>query len=140
MKYNWEKLPKPMNCFTKRNAVMINLNNGKIIQHYSANTKIVVVQKCVTPEKTYYRTYSAYHHHLNYAFEASVFGLPNEKAPLAPSSPKIPSKNTFKRKPESRTSKPARKINTKPKAVPPDNGAGERRGGWFKKLFGRKNG
>lgn len=82
MKCVWEDLPKPMNCFTARNATMRDLNTNKIIQHYSANTKIVVVQKCVTPVATYYRTESAKLNRLNYAFEASAFGLPNESAPL----------------------------------------------------------
>lgn len=83
MKYEWKDLPKPLSCFTVRNATMVNLNTREIIRHYSANTKIVVVQKCVTSDCTYYRTADAAHHYLNYAFEASAFGLPNEKAPLA---------------------------------------------------------
>ena len=85
MKYIWQDLPKPLNCFTIRSATMVNLNNGKIVRHYSANTKIVVVQKCVTPNGTYYRTNEAAHHYLNYAFRASAFGLPDEKAPSVPS-------------------------------------------------------
>lgn len=85
MKYVWQDLPKPLNCFTIRSAVLRNLNTGEIIQHYSANTKIVVVQKCVTESGTYYRTASAEHHYLNFAFEASALGLPNEIASPAPS-------------------------------------------------------
>ena len=84
MKYVWQDLPKPLNVFTTRSTAMINLNTGKAEQFYSANTKLVMYQKCVTPDKTYYRTYSAFHHCLNLAFEASAFGLPNEKASLAP--------------------------------------------------------
>lgn len=82
-KYEWQDLPKPINAFTTRNTKMKNLNTGEIIQYYSANTKIVVVQKAVTPSGTFYRTRSAEHHRLNWAFEASALGLPNEVAPLA---------------------------------------------------------
>lgn len=81
MKYNWETLPKTKNLFTKRSATMVDLKTNKIIQSYSANTKIAVVQKCTTPEKTYYRTKTAMEKGLDWAFEASAFGLPNEVAP-----------------------------------------------------------
>ena len=54
------------------------------MQYYSANTRITVVQKLVTENGTYYRTASAAKHGLNWAFEASAFGLPNEVAPSAP--------------------------------------------------------
>lgn len=63
---------------------MRNLDNGKIMQYYSANTRIDVVQKCVTEDNTYYRTQSAVLNNLNWAFEASAFGLPNEAAPSVP--------------------------------------------------------
>ena len=86
MKIVWEDLPKPLIVFTVRNAAMRNLNTGKIIQQYSANTRINVAQKSVTEKGTFYRTSSAAHHNLNWAFEAPAFGLPNEKAPSAPSS------------------------------------------------------
>ena len=79
MKYEWKDLPKRENYFTVKNTAMINLNTGKTVRQYCTNTKIAVVQKCVTPDKTYYRTYDAYHNYLNYAFEAEAFGLPNEK-------------------------------------------------------------
>lgn len=85
MKYVWQDLPKPLNVFTSRNTTMRNLNTGEIIQHYSANTKLTVVQKCVTTKGTFYRTSSAAHHFLNFAFEATALGLPNEIAPSAPS-------------------------------------------------------
>lgn len=63
---------------------MRNLDNGKIMQYYLANTRIDVVQKCITEDNTYYRTQSAVLNNLNWAFEASAFGLPNESAPSAP--------------------------------------------------------
>ena len=85
MKYVWEDLPKPLNCFTVKNTAMVNLNTGKAVRHYATNTKLVVVQKCVTPKCTYYRTNEAYHHYLNYAFKASDFGLPDDIAPSVPS-------------------------------------------------------
>lgn len=82
-RYEWQDLPKPINAFTTRNTKLKNLNTGEVIQYYSANTKIVVAQKAVTPSGTFYRTRSAEHHCLNWAFEASALGLPNEVAPLA---------------------------------------------------------
>lgn len=82
-RYEWQDLPKPINAFTTRNTKMKNLNTGEVIQYYSANTKIVVAQKAVTPSGTFYRTRSAEHHCLNWAFEAAALGLPNEVAPLA---------------------------------------------------------
>lgn len=92
MKCKWEDLPKKKTVFTIRSAAMKNLNTGKIVQNYSANTRIDVVQKCVTEDNTYYRTWSAAYNNLNWAFEASVFGLPNEAAPSVP-----PDKTTNKK-------------------------------------------
>ena len=81
---HWTELPKPLNVFTTRDTVMKNLNTGKIIQHYSANTRLTMAQKCITPKGTFYRTRSAKEHGLNWAFEAPALGLPNEVAPSAP--------------------------------------------------------
>lgn len=141
MEYNWQDLPEKKNCFTVRNATMVNLNTGKIIRHYSANTKIVVVQKCVTPEKTYYRTQEAAHHYLNYAFEASAFGLPNEKAPSVPSS-KPNSLDTFHldKKSATRTLRPAKKQTSAQKASNPKGGEEKRLRSWLRRIFRRKNG
>lgn len=80
----WQDLPKRLNYFTVRNTVMIDLNTKEIIRHYSTNTKIAVVQKCVTPEGTYYRTAESALHGLDHAFEGTAFGLPDEEAPSAP--------------------------------------------------------
>lgn len=141
MKYTWEDLPKPLNCFTVRSATMINLNNGKIVSNYSANTKIVVVQKCVTPKGTYYRTNEAAHHYLNYAFEASAFGLPNEKAPSAHSSrPSSLSRHTtIIPKPGARTNPDEKQKDAKIIALP-KGGEGRRTRSWLKRIFRRKNG
>lgn len=84
MRCRWEDLPAKKTVFTIRSATMKNLNTGKIIQHYSRNTRIDVVQKCVTEIGTFYRTQSAAYNNLNWAFEASAFGLPDEKAPSVP--------------------------------------------------------
>lgn len=135
MKYVWQDLPERKNLFTVKNTTMINLNTGKIVRHYATNTKIAVVQKCVTPDKTYYRTQDAVHNYLNYAFEAEAFGLPNEKAPSAPSTKSNPGK-----KPATRTSKPAKKQTSVQNAKAPKGGEEKRRFGWLKKLFRRKNG
>lgn len=144
MKYVWEDLPKPLSCFTARNTTMVNLNTGKIVNNYSANTKIVVVQKCVTSNGTYYRTQDAAHHYLNYAFRASAFGLPDEKAPSAPSTkPKsnsLSNRHSNVAKPETRTHKSAKKQKPTQKAASRKDGAGKRQGNWFTRLFRRKNG
>ena len=141
MKYIWEDLPERKNLFTVKNTVMINLNTGKTVRHYATNTKIAVVQKCVTTDKTYYRTQDAVHNYLNYAFEAEAFGLPNEKAPSAPSTKSNPGRNsTLNSKPASRTSKPIEKTNIYATFVSPKGGEGKTHIGWLKRLFRRKNG
>lgn len=133
---DWLDLPKRMNCFTVRNAAMYNLNTGKIIQYYSANTKIAVVQKCVTTEGTFYRTAEAAHHYLNYAFKASAFGLPDEKAPSAPSN-KPDSLNT-NQEPDSRTLlTPARKQKSSQKVVSPNDGGVEQAKNFLKKILSK---
>lgn len=141
MKYIWEDLPKRKNCFTVRNAVMVNLNTGKAIRHYSANTRITVVQKCITPGKTYYRTQEAAHHYLNYAFEASAFGLPNEKAPSAPSSKSNSlSNSTLNSQPVTRTQSPKKKQTSTQKVILPNDGEGEHHGSWLSRIFRRIHG
>lgn len=138
MKYEWQDLPERKNLFTVKNTVMINLNTGKAVRHYATNTKIAVVQKCVTPEKTYYRTYDAFHNYLNYAFEAEAFGLPNEKAPSVPSPDSI-GISTLNSKSATRTSKPKVKQTCIQKPIAPKGGEEKRHFGWLKKLFRRKN-
>ena len=135
MKYEWQDLPEKKNLFTVKNTVMINLNTGKTVRHYSTNTKIVVVQKCVTPEKTYYRTYDAYYNYLNYAFEAEAFGLPNEKAPSAPS--KL---SSIKLKSAISHVKPGSKKQTSSENKAKPNGGGAALKKIFSKLLRRKNG
>lgn len=137
--YEWIDLPKPLNCFTVRSATMTNLNTGKIMQHYSANTKIVVVQKCIIPECTYYRTQEAARHNLNYAFEASAFGLKNEKAPLVPSK-SISLSNRDKPKNKTRTLTLEKKQKSVQKDILPKSGEAKCKGSWLKRLFRRKNG
>ena len=139
MKYNWVDLPKPLNCFTVRSATMVNLNNGKIVSNYAANTKIVVVQKCVTETGTYYRTSEAEHHYLNYAFRASAFGLPDEKAPSVPTSSSNSLRKSTTKKPKSRTTSVKKQTSAKKTANPKDGGE-KRFGSWIKRIFGRKNG
>lgn len=135
MKYEWKDLPERKNYFTVKNTAMINLNTGKVVRQYCTNTKIAVVQKCVTPTKTYYRTQDAEHNYLNYAFEAEAFGLPNEKAPSAPS--KLSSN---KLKSAISHIKPGSKKQTSSgnKAKPKGGGATLKK--IFNKLLRRKNG
>lgn len=139
MKYNWVDLPKPLNCFTVRSATMVNLNTGRVVSNYAANTKIVVVQKCVTDKGTYYRTSEAEHHYLNYAFRASAFGLPDEKAPSVPTSSSNSLRKSTTKKPKSRTTSVKKQTSTK-KTVSPKDGGEKRFGSWIKKIFRRKNG
>lgn len=116
MKYVWQDLAEKKNLFTVKNTVMTNLDTGKTVQHYATNTKIVVVQKCVTPEKTYYRTSDAAHNHLNYAFEAEAFGLSNEKAPSVHCT--LPGRST----PQKEHTHPGAKQKPSQKEQPPKDG------------------
>ena len=138
MKYIWQDLPERKNYFTVKNTAMINLNTGKTVQQYCTNTKIAVIQKCVTPDKTYYRTQEAAHHYLNYAFEAEAFGLPNEKAPSAPSTNSKPNSYNVKRKESGIRTQPTKKTKNTPKTVVSNGGEKQRNGGGFSKLFRRK--
>lgn len=139
MKYNWENLPKPLNCFTVRNAVMVNLNTGKAVRHYATNTKIVVVQKCITPDGTYYRTSEAEQHYLNYAFMAADFGLPNETAPLAHPS-KFNSSNTHSIDKSAPRTKLTSKTKNKSKTTSSKSGERRLSKNWFKNIFRRSDG
>lgn len=134
MKYIWQDLEKPLNCFTVRSATMINLDTSKIIQHYSANTKIVVTQKCLTDSGTYYRTSEAAKRDLNYAFKASAFGLPNEIAPSGPFY--SPMSNPLKDKLHA----PMDKTNTVAKVAFSEGGERKQHKRWLSKLLRRKNG
>lgn len=140
MKYVWKDLPKPLSCFTVKNTTMVNLNTGKIVSNYSTNTKIVLAQKCVTENGTYYRTREAAYNYLNYAFKASAFGLPDEKAPSAPSTHNKPNSSNVKRKKSETRTPPTKKTKTGSKTVASNGGEKQRHGGWLSKLFRRKNG
>lgn len=137
MKCVWEDLPKPLSCFTVKNTTMVNLNTGKIVSNYSTNTKIVLVQKCVTENGTYYRTRDAAHNYLNHAFKASAFGLPDEKAPSEPSSHNKPNSSNVKQKKSASRTQPMKKTKTSPKSAVPNDGEGRRHHSWFSKLFRR---
>ena len=142
MKYIWEDLPEKKNCFTVRNATMRDLRSNKIIQYYSANVKIVVVQKCITENNTYYRTRSAAERGLDWAFEASAFGLPNEAAPPAPSLKpnSLGKKSSLHTKPGTRTLSSVKKQTSAQTVVLPEGGEARQHWGWIKKIFRRKNG
>ena len=121
MNIDWQDIPQNNTLFTKRNATMRDLETGKIIQYYSANTKICVIQKANYKGMTYYRTRSAKENNLDWAFEAAVFGLPNEAAPPAPT----PSYSLNSHKPVTRTPKPAKvkqKVNPTPKPKSSEGG------------------
>lgn len=129
----WTDLPKPLNVFTKRNAIMRDLAKNKVVQYYSANTKIRVEQKGNFEGKTYYRTQSAKDNGLDWAFEAAAFGLPNDVAPpVHIPSYSLNSHTTEKQKPDET-----------PKTEPPKGGEEatakkKPRFGLFGKLFGKR--
>lgn len=136
MSITWKDLDEPINCFTIRNAKMMDLRKRTEIQQYSANTKIVVVQKCILPEGTFYRTKSAKERGLDWAFRASAFGLPDDKAPSVPSnSPETLSK------PATRTHRPEPlKQKNVQKTSQPKDGEAKRHAGLLKRLLRRMNG
>lgn len=141
MKYVWEDLPKPLSCFTVRNTTMVNLNTGKIVSNYSTNTKIVLAQKCVTENGTYYRTREAAYNYLNYAFKASAFGLPDEEAPSVHSiKSNTMDKPTPKSTPTSRTKSSAKNKHSSKKSVSSNGGERKLIPGWLNRIFRRKNG
>lgn len=140
MKYDWEDLPERINAFTVKNTILVNLNTGKTVRHYCTNTRITLVQKCVTPEKTYYRTADAAYHYLNYAFEASAFGLPDEKASPAPSLAPSSLRRLSTTEPASRTKQPVKKQKSIQNPVAPKGEEGLRKIPLWRRIFRRKNG
>lgn len=132
----WIDLPNRKSCFTARNTAMIDLDKNKVVQYYSANTKIAVVQKCVTAKGTFYRTESAKEKGLNWAFKATVLGLPDEKAPSVPI--KISLNNSSA--PTPRTHQSARKQKSVKKVALPKGGEAKHQRNWISKLFRRNHG
>lgn len=136
MAYEWENLQGRMNCFTVRNATMVDLKTRKPVRCYSANTRITIVQKCVTDKGTLYRTAYAKENGLDWAFKASAFGLPDEKAPSVPSVSPL-----SKTKPvNSHTKSGTKKQKVVQNKAEPKDGETKPKLGWIKKLFGRKHG
>lgn len=133
MNYEWIDLPERKSCFTTRNAVLYDMDSDEIIQYYSANTKIVVVQGCVTDRGTFYRTESAVKADVNFAFEADALGLPTEIAPPCPS----PSSYTL----ASAVSPSAENFTPNKQSayteLPSGGEAAPRKRTWFKRLFKR---
>lgn len=140
MKYVWEDLPERKNLFTVKNTAMVNLNTGETVRQYCTNTKIAVVQKCVTPEKTYYRTEDAFRNNLNYAFEAEAFGLNNEKAPLEPVKILSLDKDVNNSDSAVNTQKPVGKQTENEKTSLPKSGGVAKLVSKVRKLFRRENG
>lgn len=106
MNIDWQDIPQNNTLFTKRNATMRDLETGKIIQYYSANTKICVIQKANYKGMTYYRTRSAKDNNLDWAFEAAVFGLPNDIAPPVHTPSYSLNSHTTKKQKSNETQKP----------------------------------
>ena len=103
---DWQDLSDRKNLFTKRNAVMRDLHTKKIVQYYASNTKIAVVQKCNYDGTTYYRTNSAKENGLDWAFEASAFGLRNDVAPPVHTPSYSLNSHTTKKQKSNETQKP----------------------------------
>ena len=129
-KLDWKDVPRPINAFTVRNATMRDLATGDIVRYYSANTKIVVVQKCVMEKGTFYRTQSAAQRGLDWAFEATALGLPNEIAPLAPAPEK--DDGDF---PENTSSTPKEQKQKDDTSEPPKSGEEARQRSFWGRLF-----
>lgn len=128
----WIDLPVKKSCFTARNTAMIDLDKNRVVQYYSANTKIAVTQKCVTAKGTFYRTEPAKEKGLNWAFKATALGLPDKKAPLAPSLSPL-----GKTKSATRTPEPTQKQKTVQESALPKSGEVRHKTSWLKRLFRR---
>lgn len=135
MKYLWKDLSGRMNCFTVRSATMIDLRTNKPVRYYSANTRITVVQKCNTDKGVFYRTEYAKEQGLDWAFKASAFGLPDEKAPSVPSDSPL-----SKSKPVNSHTKTGTKNKKSAERKASSNDGGTRLKRIFGKLIRRKNG
>lgn len=131
MKYLWEDLPEKKSCFTSRNTVLRDLNTNEIIQYYSANTKLVVVQKCITDTGTFYRTESAFRASKDYAFEGTALGLSDEVAPPSSSD----SYSILKSATSPRADKTCNKHTSAYVEFPSGGERTSHKSSWFKKLF-----
>lgn len=118
----WQDIDS-VSAFTKRNTTMRNILTKEIIQYYSANTKLTMVQKANYGGTTYYRTASARDKDLDWGFEATAFGLPNEAAPSAPSRPsRRPTSSEVNTLPQAEKQKNTQKVepsNDGEKTTPP---------------------
>ena len=133
MNIDWQDIPQNNTLFTKRNATMRDLETGKIIQYYSANTKICVIQKANYKGMTYYRTRSAKDNNLDWAFEAAVFGLPNDIAPPVHTPSYSLNSHTTKKQKSNETQKPE-----SPKGGEETKAQRRQKFRLLGKLFGRK--
>lgn len=87
-KIEWKDIPnKPLGLFTKTGAKLVDLDTGKVVQSYSANTKINLAQEATYNGKKYYRTQYSQEKGFNWAFEASMFEEPIVAPEPAPSAP-----------------------------------------------------
>ena len=122
---------------------MVDLDKGKIITYYSANTKISMMQQALVNGERYFRTGSAKEKGLNWAIKANSFTLPIDDAPLEPSSSST--LNSFSPAKKPRSSSPRQKSSQNPPKPRPSK-SGEKaempkkKGGILKglmKLLGR---
>lgn len=136
MKPNWEDLPKKLNVWTVRNTVMEDINTGEIIQHYSTNTHLRMFQKTHFRGETWYRTESTANRGLDWAFKASSFGLPNEKAP---SVHKDFFEETLAPKVSNSAQKEKHSFESLKSSAPAKDGEAGLNLGFFKKFFRKKH-
>lgn len=105
----WKDLPKQYGLFTRRSALMVALDTKKMVQQYSLNTKINVIQYTIFNDSLYFRTLTAKEKGLNWAIKADAFVLPDELASL------VPMPNFSPQKKGTHLSLPATRTTGKPK-------------------------
>lgn len=83
-KISWTDLPKALGLFTARSCSLVDLDTGKAVKTYSANTKIDVVQSTEFNGVKYYRTEYSKTKGFNWAFKAEDFAEPEVVAEPTP--------------------------------------------------------
>lgn len=88
---SWTNLDAPLELFTVHGAALVDLKTGEVKQNYSENTKIRLVQQAEFNGKTYYRTQYSTEKGFDWAFESTMFQIPEstpepEPEPSAPPS------------------------------------------------------
>ena len=94
-KFVWEDLPEKTGFFTSCACNLWNLDDGKVVQTYSANTKIDVVQFTTVDGEKYYRTDYSKSKNFNWAFKVGDLApIISEPMPIPEPEPSAPSPST----------------------------------------------